>query len=165
MSVRKLTHKALSDSDIRKIWGQDTKVIKYSELASLNSLHELLPRLVDYRIITYEDSPIRGHQVGLIKYNDVFEHVDTYGIKPDKELQRFNMKKRLMLKHATPYLSNFLDDERYMYNSVRYQETEGAVNTCGSHVVNRIYRLKHYNMDLDARKEFMRELKNDWYHI
>ena len=51
---------------------------------------------------------------------------------------------------------------RYMYNNVRYQETDSAVNTCGSHVVNRIYRLKNYNMDLDAYNEFMRELKEDY---
>ena len=36
------------------------------------------------------------------------------------------------------------------------------MNTCGSYVVNRIYRLKHYNMDLDAYSEFMREPKNDF---
>ena len=72
-----------------------------------------------------------------------------------------NMKKRLMLKQAIPCLSNFLDDERYIYNNVRYQETDSAANTCGSHVVNRIYRLKHYNMDLDAHNEFMRELRSD----
>ena len=59
----------------------------------------------------------------------MFEHLDSYGMKPDKELQRINMKKRLMLKQATPYLSNFLDDERYIYNRVRYQEVDSDVNT------------------------------------
>ena len=36
------------------------------------------------------------------------------------------------------------------------------MNTCGSLVANRIHRLKHYNMDLDAYAEFMRELKDDY---
>ena len=31
MSIVKLIHKALSDSDIRKILGHDTKIIKYSD--------------------------------------------------------------------------------------------------------------------------------------
>ena len=62
----------------------------------------------------------------------------------------------------TPYLSHLLDDERYVYNRVRYQELDSDVNTCGSHIVDRIYRLKHYNMDLDAYNEFMRELKDDY---
>ena len=96
------------------------------------------------------------------KCNDMFAHFDSYGIKPDKELQWINMKKRLMLRQAIPYLSRFLHDERYIYNSVRYQETESAVNTRKSHVVNRIYRLKYYNMDLDAYAEFMSELHYDY---
>jgi len=110
-------------------------------------------------MILYEDSPNRGPWVALLKYNGMFENFASCGIRPDKELQWINMKKRLMLKQAIPYLGNFLDDERCIYNNVGYQETNSAVNTCGSHVVNRIYRLKNYNMDLDAYNEFMRGLK------
>ena len=124
-------------------------------------MDELLPRPVDYSVILYKESYSRGHWVALLKYNGMCAHVDSHGIQPDKELQWTNLKKRLMLKQATPYLINFLDDERYIYNNVRCQETDSAINTCGSHVVNRIYRLKNYNMDLDAYNEFMRELKDD----
>ena len=112
MSVRKLIHKALSDSYVREILGEDAKIIKYSELASLGGLDELLPRPVDYCVILCEDSPNRGHRVALLKYNGMFDHFDSYGIKPGKELQWINMKKRLMLKQAPPYLNNFLHDER-----------------------------------------------------
>jgi hypothetical protein len=44
----------------------------------------------------------------------MFEHFDSYGLKPDNELQWIIMKKRRMLKQATPYLSHLLDDERYI---------------------------------------------------
>ena len=125
-------------------------------------MDELFPRPVDYSVILYEDSPNSGHSVALLKYKGMFEHVDTYGIKPGKELQWINMKKRLMLKRPISCLSNFLDDERYIYNHVRYQEIDSDVNTCGSHIVKRIYRLKHCNMDLDAYNEFMRELTDDY---
>ena len=67
-----------------------------------------------------------------------------------------------MLKQATPYLSHLLDDERYIYNHARYQEIDPDVNTCGSRIVNRICRLKHYNMDLDTFNELMHELKDDY---
>ena len=70
-----------------------------------------------------------------------------------------------MLKEAKPYLSNLLDDERYMYNRVRYQEPDSAVNTCGSHVVNRTYRLKHFNMDLDPFHELMSGQKAIMFNI
>ena len=162
MSIVKLIHKPLSDTDIRRILGEDTKVIKYSELAPINSLHELLPRPIEYCVILYEDSPNHGRWIALSKYNDMFEHFDSYGIKPDNELHWINMKKRQMLKEDAPYLSNLLDNEKYIYNRVRYQETDSTVNTCGSHVVHRIYRLKHNNMDLEAYTEFMRSLKHDY---
>ena len=91
--MRKLIHKALSDSDIRTILGADTQILKYSELASVGSLDELLPRLVNYCIILYEESLNKGHCVALLKYNDMLEHFDRHGIKPDNELQWVNMKK------------------------------------------------------------------------
>ena len=68
MSIIKLIHKALSDSDIRRILGHDTKIIKYSELAQFTDLNELLPNPLDYCIILYEDDVDRGHWVGLSKY-------------------------------------------------------------------------------------------------
>ena len=47
MSLLKLIHKALSDSDIRKILGHTTKIIKYSELSQFTDLDELLPNPTD----------------------------------------------------------------------------------------------------------------------
>ena len=63
MSIAKLIHKALSDSDIRKILGHDTKIIKYSELSQFTDLDQLLPNPLDYCIILYEDDIDRGHWV------------------------------------------------------------------------------------------------------
>ena len=100
MAVRELIHKALSDPDIRTILWANTKIIKYSELANISSLDELLPRLVDVCVILYEESLNRGHWVALLKYNEMSERFDSYGMKPDKELQWINMKKRLMLKKS-----------------------------------------------------------------
>ena len=36
-----------------------------------------------------------------------------------------------------------------------------AVNTCGSHVVHRLYRLKNDGMDLHASNEFMKSIKDE----
>ena len=64
MSIIKLIHRALSDTDIRHILGHDTKIIKYSELAQFTDLDQLLPNPKDYCIILYEDSVDHGHWVG-----------------------------------------------------------------------------------------------------
>ena len=73
MSILKLVHRALSDSDLRRILGAGTKIIKYSELSSFQSLDQLLPNAIDYCIILYEDGPNHGHWVGLSKYDGLFE--------------------------------------------------------------------------------------------
>ena len=137
MSIIKLIHKALSDSGIRKKLGQDTKVIKYSELAQFEDLHQLLPHPLDCCVILYEDHIDSGHWVGLSKYDGKYEHFDSYGLKPDQELVWINMKKR---KLNQPYLSNLLQHEPHTYNTVGYQQSDSGVNTCGSHVVHRLYR-------------------------
>ena len=50
----KLVHKPLSDDDLRRVLGDDLKIIKYSDLDNYNDLDELLPNTVDYCIILYE---------------------------------------------------------------------------------------------------------------
>ena len=92
MDIIKLVHKALSDSDIRAILGENTKIIKYSELSSYRDLDDLLPNLLDYIIILYEDSPNAGHWTALLKYNNIFEFFDPYGLIPDKELAWVSLK-------------------------------------------------------------------------
>ena len=47
MDIVKLVHKALSDADIRTILGENTKIIKYSELSKYRDLDDLLPNLLD----------------------------------------------------------------------------------------------------------------------
>ena len=162
MSLLKLIHKALSDSDIRKILGHSTKIIKYSELSQFTDLDDLLPNPTDYCIILYEDSIDHGHWVGLCRYDGKYEHFDSYGLKPDKELAWVNFKVRRSLGETQPFLSELLKQKEYIYNTVKYQASEADVNTCGSHVVHRLYRLKNQHMDLDDYHNFMQGLEDDF---
>ena len=84
--VKELIESPMSDGDLRKILGKDLKVIRYSELAPLRSLEQLLPRPKDHCIILYETQPGVGHWVALLKYNGSYEFFDPYGIYPDDEL-------------------------------------------------------------------------------
>ena len=72
------------------------------------------------------------------------------------------MKKRTSLHENEPYLSNLLKPKQFTYNTVRYQQSDAGVNTCGSHVVHRLYRLKKQNMDLDQNHSFMLSIKEDF---
>jgi len=159
--ILKLIHRALSDSDMRSMLGADIKIIKYAELAGTADLNDLLPQPVDCCIILYEDHLNHGHWTCLSKYGGIFEHFDSYGMKPDSELRWTNLKMRQKLHEATPYLTHLLDEVHYIYNRMRYQALDAYVNTCGSHVAHRLYRLKHDGMDLSHYNQFMRSIRED----
>ena len=125
MDVIKLINKALSDEDIGTVLGADTKIIRYSLLRRIDDLDELLTKDLDYCILLYEDRPDRGHWTALSRYNGIYEHFDSYGNKPDKTLEWVNMKVRRVLKQATPYLTNLLQNNQYIYNNVKYQDRDG----------------------------------------
>ena len=109
MEILKLVSKALSDEDIQRILGGDAKIIKYAELGVLYDIDQLLTNDKDYCIILYEGSPYRGHWTALLKYNGLYEHFDSYGVKPDTELKWISAKRNRMLNQDEPYLTQLLE--------------------------------------------------------
>jgi hypothetical protein len=162
MVVVRLANKALSDEDIHKILGGDAKIIKYAELGNLYDIDQLLPEEKDYCIILYEDRPNRGHWTAILKYNNLYEHFDSYGVKPDSELKWIGAKRNRQLHQDEPYLTQLLEkeEEKHIYNNVAYQSKDSRVNTCGSHVVHRLYRLKNDDMSLPGYYHYMKSLKD-----
>ena len=69
---------------------------------------------------------------------------------------------RRRLNQATPYLTNLLKSKDYVYNRVKYQDRDGYVNTCGAHVVHRLYRLKNDGMDLQTYHDYMKHIKDEF---
>ena len=65
------------------------------------------------------------------------------------------------MNERIPYLTNLLKHENYIYNKVKYQSEDNYVNTCGSHVAHRIYRLINNNMTLEDYHKFMRDLSKE----
>ena len=81
----------------------------------INYLDDFLTNDSDYCIILYEDRPDRGHWIPLSKQNSVYEHFDSYGNKPDKDLEWVNLNMRRRLNEATPYLTDLLKSNKYIY--------------------------------------------------
>ncbi len=52
------------------------------------------------------------------------------------------------------------EEEKYIYNNVGYQNKDSRVNTCGSHLVHRLYNLKHDNMSRTDCYQFMKSTKD-----
>ena len=162
MDIIRLAHKALSDEDIGTILGADSKTFRYSELRHIDNLDDLLTKDMDYCISLYEDRPNNGHWAALSKYNGIYEHFESYRNRPDKSLEWVNMKRRRRLNEATLYLTNILKAKQYIYNNDKHQDHDGYANTCGAHVVRKLYRLKNDGMYLHAYYEFMTSIKDEF---
>lgn len=107
-SVLKIMRTPLSDSDIRKILGNDIKIIVYPDLSKYSNLGDLLPANRDCCIILYELKQLSGHWTCLTRDGDLFTFFDSYGLKPDSELRWISSVQRSALNENTPYLSNLL---------------------------------------------------------
>ena len=83
----------------------------------------MLPDETDYYIILYEDKQNRGHWTALLKYNGLYEHFDSYGVKPDGQLKWISAKRNRQLNQDEPYLTQLLEkeEEKYIYNNVGYR--------------------------------------------
>ena len=158
MDVIRLMQKTLSDADIGTLLGANTNIIMYSEIRHIDNLGDLRTKEIDYCIIIYEYRPDRGHWAALSRYNGIYEHFDSYGNKPDKSLEWINLKMRRRLNETTPYLTNLLRNKQYIYNNVKYQDSDGYENTCGSHVVRRLYIQKADCMDLHTCYNYMQHI-------
>ena len=125
---------------------------------------QLLPEENDYCVILYEDSPNKGNWTALLKYNGLYEHFDSYGVKPDTELKWVSATRNRMHNQNEPYLTQLLESEKekYVYNNVTYQSKGFRVNTntCGSHVVHRLYRLKSDDVTLPDYHQYTKSTKD-----
>ena len=153
----------MSDGDLRRILGADLKIVRYSDLAHANTLEELLPRNPDHLILLFETEPNVGHWTALLRYENLFEFFDPYGMMPDKELLWIPAQRRKMLNQDEPYLSHLLDKaDHWIYNKTRYEKMNTKVNTCGDHCCHRIYRQIHNDMDLQDYKDYMDHVEDQF---
>ena len=57
-------------------------------------------------------------------------------------------------------LRNCWRRKKYNYNNVAYQNKDSRVNTCGSHVVHRLYRLQNDDVSLPDYYQYMKSIKD-----
>lgn len=157
MSIYKMVHKPLSDADLRKILGNDTKIIEYSEMKKYSDLEELLPKPVDFVIILYEEKQLSGHWTCLARRDDLYTFFDSYGLAPDAELKWLSPKQRRELDQEFPVLSTLLKRKQYVYNRVEFQSTESHVETCGSHCALFLYCFTVQGLTLEEYQQSMKE--------
>jgi len=132
-----------------------TKIIKYSELGKYynDTVEELLPLDIDYRIILIEQNYNSGHWVCILRYGKTIEWMDSYGIKPPNELNFISSFKNKMLGQSKKTLVDLLGDAssrgwNVIYNKKKLQKLKDGINTCGRWVLLRITMMKDMMFDL-----------------
>ena len=159
--------KMISDSDFDRYFSDaHQKLLKYSELANIHNIDELLPEDEDYRIILTESQRNSGHWCVILKYTDphtgkkYIEWFDSYSGKPDSELAFIPAPINRMLGQDKHYLSKILktvkEPYNILYNATKYQKLKDGINTCGRWCILRLM-MHHIGYSLADFKKFIKE--------
>jgi hypothetical protein len=137
-------NRSLSNTDIERLLHGKTRVILYQDLQRFSSIEQALQPYGNVVILYPARSNVDGHWVCVLYSVDkrgrrVIEFFDPYGYSPDTEFSKTSIK-------LPRFLARLLIRTRYPleYNNHKIQKQAGNINTCGRHVVNRIW-----NKDLD----------------
>jgi len=163
MKLEEKEEKAISGGDILKLLNGKTRVIKYSELAKINNINELLFGY-DSCVILILSKQNYGHWVCITRRDNILEFFDSYGffIDDDEYFKRTSKYCRKMFGQDYPHLTYLFltaDPEyKITYNEIRFQKMSPYVSTCGRHVICRII---YKNMDLYDYYNFLKSIDND----
>ena len=162
--VEEIIEEPMDDGDIRTYF-PNAKIIRYSSLAKMSDIEQLLPRDKTYAFLLYEDSPGSGHWVVVLRYGTTIEFFCSYGSKIDGPLRWYNPKDNAMLGQSKPYLSLLLKkaDKKFkaIHNAVPFQSSKHGVATCGAWDVMRVNQLVNHNQDLHEFQSYMEDVKKE----
>ena len=162
--VEETIEEPMDDGDIRQ-YLPNAKIMRYSALAKLSDIEQLLPKDKSYVFLLYEQTPGSGHWVALMRYGNTIEFFCSYGSKIDAPLRWNNPRDNAMLGQSKPYLSMLLNKAkgkfRSIYNPVAYQSKKDGVATCGAWDVMRINQLINHNQDLHEFHDYMESVKKE----
>jgi len=133
--MKKMLNYSLSDSDIRSVLGDFTKIIKYADFDHYTSLNELLPQNNDFVVILIESEKNSGHWTCISRRDNVFTLFDSYGCKLSQELDFVSRSMNYLLGQTKAELENLIkntaDDCEVVYNKERLQSQDSNVASCG----------------------------------
>jgi len=146
----------LSDTDIRKILGQDIKIITYPDLGDMSSIDEAFDGKGRCIMLYLTENDTTGHWVCMLHKGNTIEFFDPYGEAPEKALETVPEENREALGEDEPLLTRLLkaSGKKVYYNTYPFQKDKADVNTCGRHSVVRClyapYTLKKYKAVMDS---------------
>lgn len=135
------TSKSLSNRDISRVLGPDTKIVVYTDLGNYDSIDSLFGDK-DNLVILYETEDHYGHWIAVLRYPDHFLVFDSYGVEIDKEIdwipKDFRDRNGICFTYLAYLLYTSPDLYRIEYNEYPLQEMIPEITTCGYWVIARI---------------------------
>lgn len=135
----------LSGDDLLRLTDNKTKILKYEDLKTYDSLEQIFNPHGCF-IMLYQTAENYGHWVTVIdRGNRHLEFYDSYGLKPDEEL---NMNNEYHLRihggEIVPHLSALIrkDNWKVLYNKKKLQKYLEDTNTCGRYCALRVRFIK-----------------------
>jgi hypothetical protein len=159
----------ISDLDIKRFFPEtntpNDNLIKYSDLAHVRKLEDILPHDKSFKIILIEDHFNIGHFVCIMRYGNTFEQFDSYGKKIDDELAFIsNIQKKLLGqddKYLTHLFAKLPKGTKKVINKVRLQNVSNNSATCGRWCILRIIMMRDFGFNLKSFQEFIKRWKKN----
>jgi hypothetical protein len=154
--------KPITDVDINKYFPEKNhyadNVVKYSDLAHYSDIYQLLPKDRSYKIILIESKKNSGHWVCIMRYGDIWEFFDAYGVKIDGELKFINTITKRLLGESRHFLTDLfktIKSGKVIYNNKRLQSLKSGSATCGRWVILRILMMRDFFYTLEDFIDFI----------
>ena len=123
----------LSDSDIRKILGNDISIVTYPQLNNVKNISQIFDRKGRCILLYLTQSETAGHWVCLLSKPDGIHYFDSYGEAPEKAKKGADPALLEKLDEDEPRLLQLMkaSGKPVYYNTHDYQQDNPSVNTCG----------------------------------
>ena len=164
MDLEKQIETNITDLDLNRYFPETKSdnhhVIKYSELADVKSIYDLLPKDMTYKIILIEEQTNKGHWVCILRYGRTIEAFDSYSGTIDNELKYIPELMKRILGEDKKHLSRLLKevkDRQVIYFKKRLQKLQDGINTCGRWVILRILMMKEFFYTLQDFLDFIQK--------
>jgi hypothetical protein len=164
--VREIQATPMGDNNIRKYF-PNAKILKYSELADIHDITQLLPQPKSFFFLLYEHAPNEGHWTVVNRYidngKDTICFFCSYGSKIDAPLYWNSQATNRQLGQDKPYLSHLLQKsgKRLVYNKVQYQSKQSPIATCGAFAVLWIKANIRDGFNLQEFHEWIADIKKE----
>lgn len=139
MSLAEVKDYPLSDADIRKILGNNIKIITYPQLKYMKSINECFDNQGRCILLFLTNSPTEGHWCCMLRKKKGIEFFDPYGEAPEEQKDGVPKGQLEALDETKPYLTALMRSSGLpvFYNTHKFQRESASINTCGRHCVVR----------------------------